>query len=237
MEQPEPFLVSLPAFSGTLGELAQALRSRALKPEQLDVLALVRGYLAYFARISRNDLDLASEALPLVARIVELKVRFLLPGANAPEEEVRLEEALEAISLLAELEEAIAFLRARRSERRVVLAARAPRPEYPRPERPLKVGVERLRQLAERYRGGAYFELAVERFTMAGAMAGLLARLAERGRGTLLELAEHQSWSVLGVTFAGMLELCKEGKLRASQAEPFGPIELERARQERIEAA
>lgn len=239
MEQPpEPFLVTLPAFSGTLSELAQALRSRALAPEQLDVLALVRGYLAYFARISQDDLDLASEALPLVARIIELKVRFLLPGANAPEEEeVRLEEALEAITLLAELEDAIAFLRARRAERRVVLAARTPRPEYPRPERPLKVGVDRLKQLAERYRGGAYFELAVERFTMAGAMAGLLTRLAERRRGTLLELAQHRSWSVLSVTFAGMLELYKEGKLRAHQAEPFGPIELERARQERVEAA
>lgn len=238
MELLEPFRVDLPAFSGSLTELAQALRSGALAPDTLNVLALVRSYLEYFARISRDDLDLASEALPLVARIVELKVRCLLPGAQEEDtEEAQLEEALEAITLLAELEEAIAFLRARREARRIVLPARAPRPSYPRPERPLRVGVERLRQLAERYRTSAYFELALERFTMASAMAALLARLAERGRGTLLELAPQRTWGTLTVTFAGMLELYKEGKLRAHQEEPFGPIALERLTQERVEAA
>ncbi len=233
------FTVQTPAFSGSLPELAQALRNGDLSPRDLDVYALVKTYLRYFERVAENDLDLASEALPLVARIVELKVRFLLPRPprEAEEEGAPLEEALQAITLLEDLEEAIHFLRARRNERRLMLAAKTPRPDYPRLERPIRVGISRLRELAERYRTSAYFELALERLSMAAAMTSLLTRLKALGRGHLAELAEDKSWPVLNVTFVGMLELYKEGKLRASQQEPYGPIELELAEAERVEAA
>lgn len=237
---PEGFRVETPAFSGTLGELAQALRSAELRPQDLDLYQLVKAYLAYFHALAERDLDLASEGLPGVARVIELKLRLLLPRPpREPEEEAALvEEALEAVTLLEDLESAISFLRQRREARRIVLPARAPRPDYPRPARPLAVGVDRLQQLAARYRLSAYFELALERFSMADAMRSLLKRLKKLRRGRLAELTEHGSWSALSVTFAGMLELYKEGKLRAEQHEPFGPIELELAEAAgRVEAA
>ena len=74
-----PFVVNTPTFTGTLGELAYALRNDTVKPQQFDVFQLVKTYLCYFEEVSQNDLDLASEALPMVARVVELKVRLLLP--------------------------------------------------------------------------------------------------------------------------------------------------------------
>ena len=234
------FQVVTAHFTGTLGELAHALRTAKLSPQHLDVLQLVRDYLAYFAVAAEADLELASEALPLVARVVELKIRFLLPRPPKEQEDEAevLEETLETVTLLEDLEDAIGFLKRRREARRVVLTAKTPRPDYPRPERPLKVSVDKLKQLASRYSSGAYFELAFERLTMAGAIKNLLTRLRRVRRGTLGDLLEHRTWAVLTVTFSGLLELVKEGKVRAHQDEAYGPIVVELAEaQEKREAA
>jgi segregation and condensation protein A len=201
-----------------------------LAPNDLDLLALVRDYLRYFERLADESLDLASEALPQLARVIELKARLLLPKPPRDSEEAdeaEIEQALEAVTLLEELEGAIAFLRRRRDERRFLVAVAAPRPPYPRPERPLKIPLERLSSLAARYRVNHYFELAKERLSMAQAMDQLWQRLKRARRGHLSELAPLATWEGLVVSFAGMLELVKEGKVRARQEAPFAPIELE----------
>ncbi len=235
------FQVVTAHFTGTLGELAHALRTAKLSPQHLDVLQLVRDYLAYFAVAAEDDLELASEALPLVARVVELKIRFLLPRPPKEQEdetEVLLEETLQTVTLLEDLEDAIGFLKRRREARRVVLPAKTPRPDYPRAERPLKVGVDKLKQLASRYSYTSYFELAFERLTVAGAVKSLLNTLRRVRRGHLGDLLEHRTWPVLTVTFAGLLELVKEGKVQAHQDEVYGPIVVELAEaQEKREAA
>ena len=235
------FLVATEVFSGTLGELAYALRTDKLKPQQLNVYRLVNDYLTYFEDVAKDDLNLASEALPMVARVVELKIRFLLPRPPKEKDELEeelLEETLETLTLLEDLEEAISFLKQRREARRIVLPATAPRPDYPRAERPIKIGPDKLMQLASRYSFSAYFEMAIERLTMAGAMKSLMKALKRLRRGKLSDLIEHKTWSVLTVTFTGMLELYKERKLHATQDEPYGPIEIELVSvQEKREAA
>lgn len=229
-EQPRAgFVVELPLFNGTLGELAHALRVATIRAEDVDVLELVRHYLSYFNELVDSDLHLASEALPLLARVIELKTRFLLPRPpkETADEEEFLEETLEAVTLLEELEDAILFLKHRREERRVVLPAKAPRPNYPRPERPLKIGLGKLAELASKYALSNYFELAVERLTMATAMKQLVTNLKRLRKALFREVIEHKTWMVAAISFAGLLELYKEKKLDLSQSEPYGPIELE----------
>jgi segregation and condensation protein A len=234
------FSVQQPAFSGSLTELAHALHTRNIRPQQIDVLKLVQDYLGYFNELANDNLDLASEALPMVARIIELKVRFLLPRPPKTEEEAEeelLKETLEAVILLEELENAIEFLRQRRAERRIVLPATMPRPDYPRAERPIKIGLTRLAEMASRYNFANYFEMAIERITMASGMKSLMQKLRHFVRGRFSDLVESKDWEVVTVTFAGMLELFKEGKLRAVQEEPYGTIELELEAVEAKEAA
>jgi segregation and condensation protein A len=233
------FSVQQDAFSGTLGELAYALREGQLSPRHLDLRALVGDYLTYFREVAGGDLTLASEALPQVAQVIELKLRLLLPRPPRDEgDDDLLEEVLEAVYLLEQLEDAIGFLRRRRSERRVVLSASTPRPDYPRPERPLDIGVERLAELAARRRILGYFEVAVERFTLAQAMARLWKGLRRRRRGMLFELFEARDWPTRTVVFAAMLELVRGGEVRAEQADPYGAIELEMAAsRDRVEDA
>src|SRR5690606_22356356 len=104
-------------------------------------------------------------------------------------EEEALVEALGAIAVLEELDEAVDFLRRRRDGRRLVLPARTPRPEYPRKERPLGIGPDRLAELAARFRNYAYFELMGETLTLAAAAQRLLAALGRAGRATLGRVA------------------------------------------------
>src|SRR5690606_14550365 len=218
----EAFVVVLPGFTGTVGELAHALRSRVLAPGDVDLYRLVKGYLAFFERVSAHDLELATEALPRVAQVVELKLRLLLPRPA----EAAPEEALEAVALLEELEHAIDFLRRRRQERRYVVPARAPRPPFARPPRPLRASKDDLARLAGRYRLGGYFEVSLPGATVATAAAELVRRLRRALRGLLFQLLGAEDWTSKTLAFAAMLELVKEGTVRAAQAEPYGPIEV-----------
>jgi segregation and condensation protein A len=228
--EPQAFVVRQQGFEGTLGELAFALRRGTVAPATIDLLALVQSFLEHFNDLAASDLELASVALPNVAQVIELKLRLLLPRppVTADDEEgEELEETLEAVAMLEELEDAIDFLRRRRDERRIVLHARTPRPEYPRPTRPIGTGIDHLARLASRYRGGSYFEIAIDRLTMNAAMQQLLASLRRWRRALLREACERPEWPQLTVFFAGMLELVREGHVRAVQEEPYGDIELQ----------
>ena len=224
------FAVRQDVFEGTLTELAYALRTGAVSPSQLDLAPLVADYLYYFEALAKQDLDLATEVLPQVAHIVELKVRLLLPRPPSMEDDAEAvpeEQVLEAIFLLEELEEAISFLRVRRSERRGVLAAKAPKPNLPRPERPVRVPIGTLANLAARYRIASYFEFVVERFTLAQAIGRLVERLRRLGKGSLFEVVDVHDWAGRSVVFAGLLELVKTGRVRARQSESYGTIDVE----------
>ncbi len=226
-----PLVLTLPGFHGTLGELAHALRSERIAPTDVDLLKVVRLVLARFEAFAAGDLDRATEALPRAAQVVELKVRMLLPRPPRPiDDEAEAEaqaDALAAVAALEALEEAIVELRERREQRRSLLTAKAPVPDFPRPRRPLGVPLARLAELASRLRPDGYFDLVPDRLTLAGAMARLLAAVLPGRRRTLDEVVADPSWSTRTVTFAGALELVREGRLRAHQDEAFGPIELE----------
>lgn len=245
MNSPDGFVVAQDAFTGTLGELAHALRSGATVPGAVDLYQLVRSYLAYFEPLAEHDLDLATEALPKVAQVIELKLRLLLPRPPREAEDADdelLERTLDALALLEELEDAIQYLRRRRDERRVMMTASAPRPKFPRPERPITATAGQLATLAARMQPSSYFELSVDRLTLASAMKRLLSRLREAGRGLLFDLYQADTWATRTVVFTGMLELVKQGDIRAEQEEPFGPIGLERlgnedATEERLDVA
>ena len=226
-----PLVLTLPGFHGTLGELAHALRSERIAPADVDLLAVVRLVLARFEAFAVGDLDRATEALPRAAQVVELKVRMLLPRPPRPiDDEAEAEaqaDALAAVAALEALEDAIVELRERRERRRSLLTAKAPVPAFPRLRRPLGVPLGRLAELASRLRPNGYFDLTPDRLTLAGAMARLLAAVRPGRRRTLDEVVADPSWSTRTVTFAGALELVREGRLRAHQDEAFGPIELE----------
>jgi segregation and condensation protein A len=232
------FRVEQPGYQGDLAGLARALRNGSLAPRDLDLLSLVEDALRWFDAEADRDLDVASAALPQLAQVVELKLRLLLPRPPRQddlfdEEEDEAERALEAVALLEELTSAIDFLRARRFERAVVVPARTERPDLPRARRPLATTVDRLAALAAAVRPGAYFEMAFERLTLEDATRRLRRALGRVARGRLRTLVPTRSWAERTVVFAALLELVREGRVRAAQATPYEEIEIERPRRRR----
>ncbi len=220
------FLVETDAFRGTLGELAYALRSGSVAPGSLDVFALVQRYLEYYRAVSAGDLELATETLPGLARIIELKLRLLLPQPPKATE-AEEDEVIETVLALEAFEEAIGFLRAQRETRRHLLAAQAPRPSYPRRARPLTGQLGKLAEFATRRRATTYFELVSERLTLSGAMSLLRDGLGRLGRGTLQRLLGTRDWPTVTIGFGAMLEMVKEGEVVVRQDELYGPLELD----------
>ncbi len=219
-----------PAFEGTLSELAHALRTHKLAPAQVDLLFVVREVLARFDAFAARDLDLATEALPAAATVIELKTRLLLPRPPRPsddDEDQARADALAAVAALEALESAIVELRERRERRRHLLPARASAPSYPRSPRPLGVPLARLAELAARLRPGPYFELVRDRLTVTAAIARILAFLRPGHRRPFDELLEDTNWSTRTVFFAAALELVRDGSCELHQREAFGPLEVE----------
>jgi len=225
---PPAFRVETSAFTGTLGELAHALRTGRVAPGALDVSALVQRYLDFYRVVSGRNLEAATETLPGVARVIELKLRLLLPQPLKTSE-AEHEEVLEAVLALEAFDDAIGFLRERREARRHLLPARAPRPNLARRTHPLSRSLGRLTELATRHRAAHYFELAIERLTLASAMTTLREGLRRWGRGTLETLMEARDWPTVTVAFGAMLEMIKEGEVRAQQGAAYEAIELEPA--------
>ena len=229
-QAPEEFTVDQPGFQGSLQELLTALRSGRLPPSELDLLGLVRSWLAHFERLGAHDLDLASEALPRVAQVVELKVRLLLPRQPKQEEENELlEEVAGAVEAMIDVEGAIQYLRSRREDRSLLLPARVDRPEVPRRRRPTGVAAGRLAELAGKLRSASYFELAREGFGFKEATAALVGLLKGRRRFSFREARRDQPWERVTVMFAALLELVRQGSVTAVQDGVYGDLMVSRA--------
>ncbi|HLR47266.1 MAG TPA: hypothetical protein VK092_08895 [Deinococcales bacterium] len=221
------FTVRQPAFSGSLEELLKELRSGRLLPGEVDLLGLVRDWLAYFEEQWRDDLESASEGLPLVARALELKLRLLLPRPPRDDGEEEEGEIIDTVSELVNFENAIRYLSGRREDRRLLFAAHAPAPALPRPRRPLGLKPGRLAELAGRLHSTGYFEVARSGFGFNEARATLLGFLKGRPRVRFSEMRTGHDWSQVTLMFAVLLELVRQGSVRVTQDRPGGELHIE----------
>ncbi|MEX2503088.1 MAG: hypothetical protein WD336_11990, partial [Trueperaceae bacterium] len=234
---PDGFVVDQPGYQGDLAGLAHALRRGSLAPRDLDLPALVDAALIWFERRAATDLDGASVALPQVAQAIELKLRLLLPrpptsDEDEDDEDPAATDALQAVAVLEELEQAIDFLRRRRQERATVVPARTQPPDLPRPRRPLRADVGTLAKMASHLAGSGYFEMHRERLSLDDALRRLRGALTRVARGTLRALTPTRSWAERTVVFAAFLELVREGRASARQEGPYGEIVVTARRHE-----
>jgi segregation and condensation protein A len=241
------FPVGDEVFEGTLLELAAQLRAGKLRPIQVPLLKLTRDVLARFhalrgelelsqgdldATFRTSSLDLASEALPHLAGVIELKTRLLLPRQpNVTEEgeaniDADLEDVLEGVEALAKLEGAIQFLRDRRRERSLLLVAQVPPIKLPRKFKPLSRSLGDLVKAAQRHvREVNIFDLALDRMTMPMALERLR-DFGKRLKNYFFHDVPTQSWGERTVLFGAMLEAMRAGDLEANQPEQYGAIEI-----------
>ncbi len=216
-------------FAGTPEELQRALRSGRIQARELPLLALIDQALEQVAGL---ELPERGALLPVLAELLERKLRALLKLERPDDDEEAEVEGEALVGLLVELDEVVRFLMERAQARSYVWPV--PAASLPRDPRVAPISVAVLYRHARRFLRPASLLPAVERFGVAEAWAWLRRRLTKAGRIWFSHLG-LQAWSERAVTFAALLEAVRRGRVRLVQKRPFADlwIELEPEREER----
>jgi segregation and condensation protein A len=232
--------LDLDVFAGPFDLLLTLILREEVDLLEVDLAEIVISYIDHLERRGELDLEAATEFLVLIASLLELKSRLLLPGEE--EELIELDPGEAAEELLARLLDAHRY-RAAATALRERLAAEegyrfrsAPLPQF-----------LRRASLAD---ARAVYDPAL----LAGAVGGLLRlpepvdvrhlpapkvsvaerlahlrRLLRRGSFSFAEAIERGDRVTIAVTLFAVLELYKQGELTWSQEQPFGEITVSAA--------
>ena len=230
------FVARFVGFEGTLPELAAALRSERILPSAVPLLELTRAVLARYTQVKAilppdDALELASEALPHLSGVIELKARLLLPKPSKLEDDSddldsSLEDVLEGVQALAQLEGAISFLKLQRASQSLVMLPSVPEIRLPRKTKPISSGLGALLEAARRrVRQIEFLDLAFERLTMPLA----LARIRSFGRDLqrfFFKDVPAEDWGERTVLFSALLEGVRDGRFIVEQEKAYGEIDV-----------
>lgn len=232
--------LDLEVFQGPFDLLLALILNEEIDLLDVDLAGIVLAYIEHLEGRDELDLEAATEFLVLIAALMELKSRLLLPGEE--EEGLALDPAEAAEELLARM---LSYRRA--SSAASWLVERLQRESgYRFRDAPLPAP---LRRVAVEAAVKAY-----EADELAGALAGLLRTppqldlkhiprpvvplesrlsflrklLEGRGSFTFDEAVEGEDKVTEAVTLFALLELYKKGELSWYQPKAFGPITIDR---------
>ena len=228
---PDPSAFSFPAFYGTLNQLAAALRSGQLPPQDVPLLTLTRELLGRIATRSFTPEEHA-EVLPALAGVIALKAQLLLPRpevVGSPESDWdELDDILEGVEALAELDALVSLLSQRRTERAGLIAARPLDLGLPRRARPAagQAGLAKLVGAARKaVRDIPVPLLSRERLTLADALRALSA-FGQRLRTFTFLSVPVNDWGERATYFSALLEGVKDGTFGVEQPQAFADIQV-----------
>jgi segregation and condensation protein A len=229
--------LDLEVFSGPFDLLLTLVLREEVDLLEVDLADVVIGYLDFLAARGELDLEAATEFLVLIAALLELKSRLMLPRED--EELLDLEPGEAAEELLARLLEAQRYRRAAQH-----LADRLAGEEGHRfRAAPLPPGLRRVEReptdaVYDPARLGAatgallrvppaldLSHLAIPRVSVAERLAHLR-DLLRRGATSFDAAVRGADRVTVAVTLFALLELYKQGEATWEQAEPFGEIAI-----------
>ncbi|HEX6229318.1 MAG TPA: segregation/condensation protein A [Solirubrobacterales bacterium] len=231
--------LDLDVFAGPFDLLMAVVLREEVDLLEVELAAVVIAYVEHLEREGELELEVATEFLVLIAALLELKSRLLLPGADEELEELAPEEAVE--ELLARLleyrryREAAEMLRARFEAQRGYLYRSAPLPPDLR-----RVALDAATAVYEPERLAAalgdlltapppldtsHIRPTVSLERRLGAIREALARSAS------VDFDEQfggEDRLTQAVTLFALLEMYRKGEATWKQRRPLGPIEIRR---------
>jgi segregation and condensation protein A len=232
--------LDLEVFSGPFDLLLALVLRDEVSLLDVDLGEVVLAYLEHLEESGELDLESATEFLVLIAALLELKSRLLLPREA---DEVELEPAEAAEELLARLLE---YRRYRDAGAHLAELHTAERPHLyrsaPLPARLRRVSLEAARPsyepalLAEAIGGLLRVPPAPDTshirptVSLERRLRVLRELLGRRGRLDFDEAFGEDDKLTQAVTLFALLEMHKNGEATWSQRELFGPIEVEASR-------
>ncbi len=234
----------LPIYEGPLDLLLHLIKRAELDARDVTASVITEQYLAYLELLDALNLDVAGEYLVMAATLLLIKSFSLLPHPGTEELEETEELKRDLVARLLEYQryrEAAEKLGARALLGRDVFAAPGEKlPELPEQdgEAPgLNVSlfdlVEAMAAVLKRLIDTTPRQITLRDIPVAECIPRIMAAL-ERSGGALEfaalfeDFRDRQDRSVLIATFMALLELIRQGRVRARQERRFGPILLER---------
>lgn len=229
------YTVKVPGFEGPLDLLVTLAHQGKIDLATIELSSLTGEFLG---RVKRSlDLNEATETLWMLAALVEMKAKQLLPKPPPPDAAPPIEDAGD---LPEKLEERLAEYRAFKEAAEALRAleelqqkifTRAPDDA---PSELLLEGVtvddlfRAFKEVLERARRQKAAEVAEEPVRVADRMRAILQALAHSPEGVdFADLFRERASAVfIVVTFLALLELIKDRRVRAHQATPLAPIRL-----------
>jgi segregation and condensation protein A len=240
--------LDLDVFAGPFDLLLTLILREEVDLLEVDLAEIVISYVDHLERRAELDLEATTDFLVLIAALLELKSRLMLPGEEL--EEFELDPADAAEELLARLLDAhryrdtAADLRARLEGQEGYRFRSAPLPPELR-----RAALGEARQayepavLTEAMSGLLRVpepvdtrHMVASRVTVADRLARLRA-LLRRGSFSFEEAVERADRVTVAVTIYALLELYKQGELTWRQEEPFGEITIMRSSNQLAEVA
>jgi segregation and condensation protein A len=232
--------LDLDIFAGPFDLLLAVVLREEVSLLELQLGEVVVSYIEHLEREGELELEVATEFLVLIASLLELKSRLMLPGPEDELDDLSPEEAVE--ELLARMLEyrryrdASAVLADRFESQRGYLYRSAPLPARLR-----RIAVEAATAVYDPDRlGSALGDLLLEPPDVDISHIRPTVSLERRLRALRDVLRRRTSFDfdeefggedrlTQAVTVFGLLELYRKGEVTWEQPEPFGPIQVRRA--------
>jgi segregation and condensation protein A len=233
--------LDLDVFAGPFDLLLTLILREEVDLLEVDLAEIVISYIDHLERSGQLDLDAATEFLVLIAALLELKSRLLLPGEE--QELIELDPGEAAEELLARLLDAhryrgaADFLRDRLAGESGQRFRSAPLPQFLRrasladahavydPAR-LASALGELLRLPEPV---DIRHMAAPKVSVGERLSHLRA-LLRRGSFTFSDAVARADRVTVAVTLFALLELYKQGELTWTQERPFAEIRIDPAR-------
>ena len=236
------YIVSLKQFDGPLDLLLTLIGKASIDIQDIFVSEITEQYLAYMEGVDELDMDSASEFLQMVATLVEIKSRAMLPKPPKVEDEDGLtpEEALVLqLQEYKRFKEASARMQKLETEAKDIIT-KLPE-EFALPPQEIELTgltLERLSQAfarvlrrPEQQLSGSepHRQIRRDTYTVAQCMAQITRRVRD-GRCAFSELFEDAHCKDEIITmFMAMLEMVKHSRLKIRQQGIYEEIYLEKA--------
>ncbi|MDQ3609418.1 MAG: segregation/condensation protein A [Actinomycetota bacterium] len=211
--------LDLEVFSGPFDLLLTLVLREEVDLLEVELADVVLAYLDHLEARGELDLEAATEFLVLIAAVLELKSRLMLPREDEDIADLEPHEAAE--ELLARMLEAQRYR-----------AAPLPAALRRSTEQELPAGVYRPEQLAKALGGLLRMpakldlrHLAVPRVTVAERL-GHLRGLLRRGACSFEDAVRGADRVTVALTLFALLELYKSGEATWAQETPFGDIAI-----------
>ncbi len=238
---PQALEVFLEAFEGPLDLLLYLIRKQNLDILDIPLAEITKQYMKYIELMQELQLELAGEYMVMAATLAEIKSRMLLPrpkvDGDGTEEDPRAElvrrlqeyerfkRAAENIDQLPRLERDTWSANAELKDRKVVRLL---------PQITLQEMLLAFKEVVVRSEMFSHHHVARERLSVRERMTSILSTLERASFVEFIHLFRPEEGRMgVTVTFIAVLELMREGLIDIVQAEPFAPLHVRAAPENR----